>query len=713
MTTDLPPLPAINPARVSVLAIGLETYGDLGVDWDLPGAGLHAVRFVQWAIDHRVPPERVCLGCTWVGGLEDSRAMALAAKGVRMISTSTDGIKASASDLVENGGDLLLVYWCGHGVSTSRQRLLLTTGAIRNPEQLTNFRIDDLQTLLAAKSEDIAGFPNQVMFFDACANELEGRRLPNPGDWGEFPNGRPQQLLYYSTDIGLYADFDKDAGRAAYSTELLTWLEGHTDAFPPDFARLSDHVHRRFHEKKDEFINRPVRLYTGVSGEGGAEFVYESASLALQPSQLLAVEQAVEQALIRAPELMTSESQSVRSIFASGGGDDFVRAMEDRAEASDIDRLLHAAEHVRNTYDRQKWILTPLRVIENVDLNTLRTAYRETRQGYGEIFVVEGLVQTLDHAASFWRRYHEDAPLYRLIARLEWVTGKRVDAWFRSELDSDAVARVRASSRPGETPPRIVVVFDLTEADENNDTPPQLKTHTWVANEENPRGWWEASSPRACGTTREEIARAVAEELGEIFHIRHPDGYPDTASVGFILTPDRLAWRPELWEAPVWDRRTKEVMANSLPVVLHLRRRGPYERRWKDRLKVVLERAGNGVPAVEWLSPGEKSEARTNDNICCTALNYRPLMHGDGQFEELLRTGAPFILWSDDDPSDAVAARDRITELINAGLEDFPERRRNDLRDIAVDTGFSLRIIWDHAARLPPNPNARSNEEVQ
>lgn len=724
MTTDPPPLPAINPARVSVLAIGLETYGDLDVDWDLPGAALHAVRFAEWAIGNLVPPDRVRLGCTWVGGMEDPRATVLAAKGVRITSTATDGIKAAASDLVRNGGDLLLVYWCGHGASVSRERRLLTTGAVRVPPQLANFRIDDLQGLLAAKSEEIAGFPHQVMFFDACANELEGRRLPNPGDWGEFPDGRPQQLLYYSTDIGLYAEFDKDAGHAAYSTALLKWLEDHPDTFPPDFSRLSNDVHRLFREKRDEFLNRPVRLYTGVFEEGGADLIYESASLALQPSQLTIVERAVEQSRTEAPELMVSESQSVRVIFASGAGDEFVRAMWDRATASGSDRLIHAAAHVCESYERQKWILAPLRTIDNVDLDTLRAAYRGARQGSADDFIVEGLVQTLDHAASFVspRRYDEAAPLYRLVARLEWKTGKRVDAWFENELDHDAVTRVRDSCRPGESPPHTVVVFDLTEAVESSEAPPQLKTHTWVANEENPHGWWEASSPRACGTTREEVARAVAEEFREVFHTRHPDADPDAASVGFILTPDRIFWRPELWEVPIWDKHMKEVMAQSLPVVLHLRRRERYAAKWQSRLGAVLQRARTGVPAVEWLSPGARPEARIDTDICCSALDYRPLVQaGAGPFEALLRTGAPFILWSDDDPSDAAAARDRITAVVKAGLRDFPDRLRDDLREIAADTGFSLRVVWDHEARLPPNPNsrlprnpnARTTEEVQ
>lgn len=721
MTTDPPPLHDINPARVSVLAVGLETYGDLDDDWDLPGAGLHAVRFAEWAIDHLVPPERVRLGCTWVGGLEDPRATALAAKGVRITSTATDDIRAAASDLVSNGGDLLLVYWCGHGVSVSRERRLLTTGAVRVPLQLANFRIDDLQGLLGMKSEEIIGFHQQVMFFDACANELEGRRLPDPGNWGPFADSRAQQLLYYSTDLGLYAEFDKDAGHAAYSTELLTWLEDHPDTFPPDFLRLSDDVHTLFREKKDEFLNRPVRLYTGVFEEGGADFIYESASLALQPSQLTTVERAVEQSLTEAPELMSSESQSVRVIFASGGGDKFVSAMCDSAKASDSDRLKHAAAHVSESYKRQKWILEPLRTIENVDLDTLRAAYRAARQGSADDFIVEGLAQTLDHAASFGLRYKATARLYRLVARLEWETGKRVDAWFKNELDSDVLARVRDSCRPGESSPHTVVVFDLTEADESSDAP-QLKTHTWVANEENPRGWWEASSSRACGTTRQEVARAVAEEFREVFHTRHPDADPDAASVGFILTPDRIPWRPELWEVPVWDKHTNEVMAQSLPVVLHLRRRERYATKWQLRLGAVLQRARTGVPAVEWLSPSARPQARLDTDICCTALDYRPLVQaGAGPFEALLRTGAPFILWSDDDPSDAAAARDRITAVVKAGLEDFPERLRDDLRDIAAETGFSLRVVWDHEARLPPNPNlrlppnpnARTTEEVQ
>ena len=99
----------VDPSRTSVLAVGLEKY-KFGQNRSLPGVADHAIRFARWAISQGVPVERVRLSCSW-----DSEPNAL--PGVTDVAPNGPALVQAMRDLLTEGGDLLLVYWCGHGVS--------------------------------------------------------------------------------------------------------------------------------------------------------------------------------------------------------------------------------------------------------------------------------------------------------------------------------------------------------------------------------------------------------------------------------------------------------------------------------------------------------------------------------------------------------------------------------------------------------------------
>jgi len=228
-------------SSVSVLVVGLERYG-LPAGWDLPGAGLQAVRFVEWAIGQGVDPARVRLGCTWVD--QAAGANAVEGLGVRLVEVGNQSLVGIIDDLMQEGGDLLLVYWCGHGVAgTQLERRLLTADATEH--DLANRFVADIQARF--QSDLGAGFARQVFIIDACANLLEHHE----GEQRALPSNRMQPLgvrtarqdFYFSTDIGQYATFDQASGSAVYSTAILDRLtELGTGSFPPDFDALFDQV---------------------------------------------------------------------------------------------------------------------------------------------------------------------------------------------------------------------------------------------------------------------------------------------------------------------------------------------------------------------------------------------------------------------------------------------------------------------------------------
>lgn len=247
MTEQRTELPPARPDRTSVLAIGLEKY-QLPRRWNLPGAGRQAVEFGRWAIERGVPPQRVRLGCTWA---EESASNAIASLGTRVVDLDGESLIATIDDLMEEGGDLLLVYWCGHGLAGSQlERRLLTAGAREN--HLANVLVSDIQARF--QSELGVGFPRQTFIVDACANlpaQPDGFRVALP-EMRMQPTGirRTHQNFYFSTDVGQFAQFDAADAGAVFSSAILKEMgRSEPSPFPPDFASIFESAEREIDDR--------------------------------------------------------------------------------------------------------------------------------------------------------------------------------------------------------------------------------------------------------------------------------------------------------------------------------------------------------------------------------------------------------------------------------------------------------------------------------
>ncbi|MCM3615523.1 tetratricopeptide repeat protein [Microbacterium enclense] len=147
-------------------------------------------------------------------------------------------------DLVAEGGELLLVYWCGHGMTDPRgDRRLLTAGA--SERNLANRLIADIRKRFASSAG--AGFAHQVFIVDACANLLDHHE----GEQRSLPDARMQALstrkvrqdTFFATEVGAYALFDRAAGAAPFTAAALEHLTAAAaDTFPPDFEAVFQRV---------------------------------------------------------------------------------------------------------------------------------------------------------------------------------------------------------------------------------------------------------------------------------------------------------------------------------------------------------------------------------------------------------------------------------------------------------------------------------------
>ena len=274
---------ATAPQRTSVLAVGLERY-EWGEALDLPGAADHAVRFAQWAAKQNVPPERIRLACTW---LEEPAASPV--PGAVTVETTHAGLEKALYDLMAEGGDLLLLYWCGHGVTEEgTNRALFTSNATESLKR--HLPLGEIQRLLTSSKG--AGFAQVVLVVDACANFLEQlnaeRSLPRLG-FGELAARETPLFLYLSTDLGQIAEIDPKLRRATFSTYVITWLEEADDGLPPDLDRLRRDVDDVFAERARTggFRQRPVSVI--VRTVGGSEehvtYISQENAARLQHSQ--------------------------------------------------------------------------------------------------------------------------------------------------------------------------------------------------------------------------------------------------------------------------------------------------------------------------------------------------------------------------------------------------------------------------------------------
>ncbi|KOV10491.1 hypothetical protein ADK60_37840 [Streptomyces sp. XY431] len=230
----------VDPDRVHAIVIGLEDFEGARLD----GPVADALAFVAWLRSLAVPAKNITL---WLYPQEqnsDSARTAVQAHGVRPEWVT----RQDASRLVEElrrrrEGDLLYIYWAGHGVTAGQGRrlLMLPCDVDRNPLWLS---ADELYELLS--DEEVCAFPRQVYLIDACAVYAENRSLPlNPPELplGAYRRRSLPQFVIYATatdQVALGPD-----GRGAFSRTVTDWLE-HQTCLLPDLDSLARVLDEQF-----------------------------------------------------------------------------------------------------------------------------------------------------------------------------------------------------------------------------------------------------------------------------------------------------------------------------------------------------------------------------------------------------------------------------------------------------------------------------------
>ncbi|MEU3604754.1 caspase family protein [Streptomyces sp. NPDC035033] len=234
---------AARPERTYAVVVGAERYA-AGPSWDLPGPAADARRFTAWLRGRGVPAPHVSLlldPLPGAGGPEvDVPSGPAGREAVQEVLTRW---------LPPLEGDLLWVFWGGHGVTDPQgHRRLFYADA--GPDDRRNL---DLDAWLTAFTTDLLpGFRRQIWLVDSCQTFVEDLRLTRSLPHELPPGGHRlpdrEQFVLLASGAGRRAANDPVAQTGAFSRAVLAALAA-TDgagAWPPDMDAVAAAVLREF-----------------------------------------------------------------------------------------------------------------------------------------------------------------------------------------------------------------------------------------------------------------------------------------------------------------------------------------------------------------------------------------------------------------------------------------------------------------------------------
>ena len=228
----------VDPTRAFAFVVGIERYGDDYLP-SLPGAAAAAIRFATWAEGCGIPRERIRLACNWL----DAQPPCVPGD---LVGTAWHEIKGELyKTIAKVGGDLLLIYWFGHGaIERDGRRVLFTSDATK--ANMENLDVGEMLAFLASTS--VTGFDRQVVLIDACANFFHGgpglATLPAEKLAKQAPR-KVAQYVAFAAGRGEKADFDRTKRNAVFSEIAFEWLEAQP-ALPLDTKAFQAHIEQRF-----------------------------------------------------------------------------------------------------------------------------------------------------------------------------------------------------------------------------------------------------------------------------------------------------------------------------------------------------------------------------------------------------------------------------------------------------------------------------------
>lgn len=229
------------PERTYGLVVGIEKYNE--TSWNVKGGGPvnDALKFADWLCRRGVPKDniRFCLS-----PLDENNHL------VEQSSLKVEeATQQNLSHIIENflskqKGDLLYIFWAGHGLlSSERERRLFCADATSQ-----NWHNLDLNSLLLLLASDWFQIRNHICIVDACANYIPESKGRPPNFKGlEFSSGSPrpdiQQFVLLATRQGERASVSAEGKTGYFSQAVRKALEEEPlVSWPPNMKVIAEKV---------------------------------------------------------------------------------------------------------------------------------------------------------------------------------------------------------------------------------------------------------------------------------------------------------------------------------------------------------------------------------------------------------------------------------------------------------------------------------------
>lgn len=224
------------PARTHALLIGIESY-EAGRAWELDGPAGDVMDVYDWLVSRDVPPNQI-----------DVLASPLASSQTRLAEANisykpavSSMVRRKLDELQKKEGDLLFLFWAGHGAYNDREHRLFFADATTANKR--NLEWDRLRESLL--STYFRGFPCQIVIVDACADFRNDFSFSAPGE--AIPAGQTierEQFVLFATLIGqAAANLDREQ-RGLFTKHLLKAFQSdkYKGAWPPNMPEIAASV---------------------------------------------------------------------------------------------------------------------------------------------------------------------------------------------------------------------------------------------------------------------------------------------------------------------------------------------------------------------------------------------------------------------------------------------------------------------------------------
>ncbi|NER92628.1 MAG: tetratricopeptide repeat protein [Symploca sp. SIO1B1] len=258
------------------LVVGIEKYEESSFNVKEPACD--AFKFARWLLERDVPAGNISL-C--LSPLEENSALLEEATPLEVQEATEQRLyDIIVSCLSRKRGDLLFIYWAGHGIISSEtdRRLICADATTLNLPNL------NLNSLLVYLRSSAFGIRSHICIIDACANYKESalQQLTNK----TFPQSKPRedskQFVLLAAREGMTAKVSGGRQTGYFSEAVREELAREVDnSWPPDMERLTREIKQRFTQSDNPDLVKRLPVFFYYRGWDGDEEQYS-------PSQLTA-----------------------------------------------------------------------------------------------------------------------------------------------------------------------------------------------------------------------------------------------------------------------------------------------------------------------------------------------------------------------------------------------------------------------------------------